>query len=901
MNIQSALNAELCVRLLTTLGHFVWQGALLGIVAALISVILKRRSATLRHNLYLAILCAMALCPVLTILAMGTGASPRQFDAAAMPAPNAQDETTPIAASPARAPEESAPVEIAAKPIHAGLEAAPVLPVDHSAEGSSAVWWRLDWRAYAPVVTAAYFAGVALLLIRLTVGLIGGGKLRRRSRPVTEGELLASLARGAESLGMRFAPALAFCEDVAVPTVVGVIRPMVLLPVAIASGFTPQQVEWLLLHELAHIRRWDHVINLFQRVVEAALFFHPAVWFVSNRIRVEREHCCDDVVVTLGGTAHEYAGALVTAAALCTGHGALARKSALAAVNKPRHLRARIERLLGGPGPSLRLGRGSWLAVAVVGVTAVLMFNVMASGTKADESASSGDESAAAASSAPVAEPAETPKAPLEDAAELLKLAQGEPAAPTPEATPDAPKPASAPAKPAVSKPDAEPAKDAKEASAEPEAPVVPSKSLVSDFDKLTPEVQELITQLDDPDWWLRKLAVQQLSEKNDPHAVTLLIPKLTDTDKRVQAAAAEALGKTADPRAIKHLVAVLEEKGDVANAAADALTHFPAEKVIPILRLAAADPDMRLGALNALARWDRPEVLEVLVSMLPSIMSAHQDNKVSALRFELARDFGKQLPDRVAEKLSEASKSPDAKIRIGVAELFAPAWQVRSQPETRSLDPASVVELLYQNPRAMDILTTLSNDPERDARAAAVDALGGVAAWDRNARRPPNAPALEALTKRLRDEDWSICAHAAKMLEAAGWQPSGPEDRAWSLVGLERPKDAASLGEAALEPLLHLLGSSRTNPYSFGGVSSRVTRPAKRGDPLLDDAIAALGEIKSQRAVPVLVELLKSEFETSAQRAARALAQVGGAAAADGLASALTASSEGVRWGCLD
>ena len=886
MNIQSVLDLDLCVRVLALLGHFVWQGAALGIAAALVSLALKRKSAALRHNLYLTILCAMALCPVVTFVISAPRPQHTQIGvmftiSEGVPAPADAVSSAPVLPGIANEPVNSAGAldeqsqNLPATPPSASPE--PVALVVPSVSPVAI----LNWRAYAPFIAAVYFLGVLLLLIRLAVGVIGGGRLRRRSRPVAEGELLASLARGAEALGMRFAPALAFCEGVAVPTVVGVIRPMVLLPVAIAAGFTPQQVEWLLLHELAHIRRRDHLINLFQRLVEAVLFYHPAVWFVSNRIRIEREHCCDDRVVTLGGTAHEYAGALVTAAALCTGRGTITTESALAAVNKPGHLRARIERLLGGPGPSLRLGRGSWLVAAVLGATAVLTFNVMASGGKANapvaptavatavvQPVATAVESAVVEPVATAVESAASAQSPQAEPTEPVKLAQeeSESAAPSAKAG-DASKPASPSA-------------------------AGPSKGLLPDYDKLAPEIQELVTQLDDPDWWLRKLAVQQLAERNDPHLVTLAIPRLSDSDKRVQAAAAEALGKAADPCAIKHLVAVLEQKGEVSDAAANALTHFPAEKVLALLKLAAADDDMRLGALNALSRWDRPEVLDILFAALPSVTTTREANSgsVESLRDALVAAWSKQSPEKSAEKLAEASKSLDARTRAGVAELYVPSLR-RNPRIADGVSPS--LETLYRNPRSVDILIPLLNDSDRDVRAVAVMGLAGMTMWSKGTGVTPAPPVVDAMSKRLRDRDWSICEYSAEVLEKAGWQPSGPEDRAWYLVGRLRSKEAVPLGDVAVDPLLHFLQSGKSNPFRF----TTPVRPAPRSSSLETDAISALGELKSQRAVPVLVALLKGPFGNPA---ASALGQIGGAAAADGLVSALAMATDDTRWACL-
>lgn len=81
---------------------------------------------------------------------------------------------------------------------------------------------------------------------------------------------------------------------------VGIVRPVILLPAALAAELSPGQLEMILVHELAHVRRWDNLVNLLQRVVESALFFQPAVWVVSAWVRQEREHCCDDAVLAAG-------------------------------------------------------------------------------------------------------------------------------------------------------------------------------------------------------------------------------------------------------------------------------------------------------------------------------------------------------------------------------------------------------------------------------------------------------------------------------------------------------------------------------------------------------------------------------------------------------------------------
>jgi GWxTD domain-containing protein len=95
-----------------------------------------------------------------------------------------------------------------------------------------------------------------------------------------------------------------------VPCVVGHLRPLILLPVGLLTSLPMEQIEAILLHELAHIRRHDYLVNMLQVAVESLLFYHPAVWWISRIMRAEREHCCDDAVVALGGDAYQYALAL---------------------------------------------------------------------------------------------------------------------------------------------------------------------------------------------------------------------------------------------------------------------------------------------------------------------------------------------------------------------------------------------------------------------------------------------------------------------------------------------------------------------------------------------------------------------------------------------------------------
>ena len=152
-------------------------------------------------------------------------------------------------------------------------------------------------------------AGVVALTLRLLGGWLLVRRLTRQARPLA-GPCDEVLARLARALRIRRAVRLLESSLVQVPMVIGGLRPMILLPIAALTGLPPGQLEALLAHELAHIRRHDYLVNLVQSAIEVLLFYHPAAWWASRVIRAEREHCCDDLAVRACGDRLTYARAL---------------------------------------------------------------------------------------------------------------------------------------------------------------------------------------------------------------------------------------------------------------------------------------------------------------------------------------------------------------------------------------------------------------------------------------------------------------------------------------------------------------------------------------------------------------------------------------------------------------
>jgi beta-lactamase regulating signal transducer with metallopeptidase domain len=163
--------------------------------------------------------------------------------------------------------------------------------------------------ALQPYALAAWLMGVTLFAVRLAAGALGIARLRRKLTP-----LPLDLASSVERLGRRLSidalPLVFLSKQVGEALAVGLVRPLVLIPAAWATEMPLPLLEAVIAHELAHVRRRDLWINLLQRVVETLLFYHPAVWWLSRRLRIERELCADELAVRATGRRLEYAEAL---------------------------------------------------------------------------------------------------------------------------------------------------------------------------------------------------------------------------------------------------------------------------------------------------------------------------------------------------------------------------------------------------------------------------------------------------------------------------------------------------------------------------------------------------------------------------------------------------------------
>ncbi|HYH83250.1 MAG TPA: M56 family metallopeptidase [Longimicrobium sp.] len=269
------------------------------------------------------------------------------------------------------------------------------------------VAWRVEVERFLPWLVAAWLAGVALLSARL---LGAWTRVRHLPRvgtapaPEPVRRLVRPLAR---ELRVAWPVEVLTSAAVHVPTVVGWMRPVILLPLSALTGIAPRHLELLLLHELAHVRRHDYLVNLLQAAAETLLFHHPAVWYVGGRIRAEREHCCDDVAARFG-TVREYIAALATMEEVRRGE-------LLAVAADGGSLLGRVLRLAERPARTGSPARAAGAAIGLL-ITALLAFTAL--GAASEPARGAGAPRAAARPSSrpdPLPAPA-TAGAPLDDA-----------------------------------------------------------------------------------------------------------------------------------------------------------------------------------------------------------------------------------------------------------------------------------------------------------------------------------------------------------------------------------------------------------------------------------------------------------------------------------------------------
>jgi beta-lactamase regulating signal transducer with metallopeptidase domain/HEAT repeat protein len=330
--------------------HSLWQGAVIAAAFAVLLLVTKSSSPALRYWAGLTALLAMVAVPVATA-----------FRSVEPPS------ATPgfVLEAPATEPGDAgAPLPVA--DVANENTAASAAITDNGLSTSILVSALQDAALRAmPWMVALWFVGLLLSSMRLLGGLIRTRRMTRVGVTPAGAALEARVRALAARIDLTRAVKVLESANENAPLVIGALRPVIVLPASLLTGLTPLQLDMLLVHELAHIRRNDFMTNLVQTVIDTLLFYHPAARWVSKRVREERENCCDDIAVTIcGGDARAYAETLLTL------EEARPDSYHLAAAARGGTLLRRVQRLIPGQPAHMELGP-IWIA-GVVTIAAAL-------------------------------------------------------------------------------------------------------------------------------------------------------------------------------------------------------------------------------------------------------------------------------------------------------------------------------------------------------------------------------------------------------------------------------------------------------------------------------------------------------------------------------------------------
>jgi len=367
---QGITDSPLIYRFACGLVHSAWEGLLIAAALALLLPTLRGRPSARYTAGWIALVLIACLVP-LTAWLVQEPSMPRAIASAAMirepRAPFVQEGALP---NPGNTNRLAAPASV--RPI------APVVPQREprilrfggaQPQHIGALITFDPWafvRQAAPWIVAAWLVGTVFLSLWRLGGWLYLQRLCHHGATPAAADVQAVLARLQERLGVSRAVRLLESTRVHVPAVVGWLCPAVLLPLGLLAGMSPEQVELILAHELAHIRRQDFLANLIQTAIETCLFYHPAVWWISRMLRIEREACCDDLVVACTGERLLYARALTRLAEIyVTFHGDRRRRLPVAADGGD--LLSRVRRIL-----ELPVADHRWTRPQLAGSIAVL-------------------------------------------------------------------------------------------------------------------------------------------------------------------------------------------------------------------------------------------------------------------------------------------------------------------------------------------------------------------------------------------------------------------------------------------------------------------------------------------------------------------------------------------------
>jgi beta-lactamase regulating signal transducer with metallopeptidase domain len=261
------ISPDIAQRLAGSLLHFLWEGAVVAMAAAVTLRLMARQRAEWRYAVSVTALLLMFVSPLVTFVFYAqTGAIARRL------------------------------LQLIGQDLVASMHSAGQV-------AANAAWTQ--W------IVALWIIGVGFCSARLAAGWTVSRRFMRLSSETIPRAVTELVDQIKERCGIQKSIRVVISRYIDTPSAMGWLRPAILLPVTAVTGLDEAQLRAVLAHEIAHIRRHDFIINALQRCVESVLFYHPAVWWLSGKIRSEREHCCDDLAIQVCGSRLLYAQALI--------------------------------------------------------------------------------------------------------------------------------------------------------------------------------------------------------------------------------------------------------------------------------------------------------------------------------------------------------------------------------------------------------------------------------------------------------------------------------------------------------------------------------------------------------------------------------------------------------------
>src|SRR5271156_5651252 len=278
----------------------------------------------------------------------------------------------------------------------------------------------MPWKSLLPAISIpgrwalfvflAWALGASVAMVRIAAGFWRLRQLRRGCTAIDATDLHPAVRKTVEAIGASRSVTITTSEDVRVPAAIGFWKRTIVLPAWALRELSPDDLNVILLHEFAHLRRWDDWTNLIQKMVRALFFFHPAVWWIENRLAVEREMACDDAVLAETSNPHGYASCLVSLLEKSLAHRLEPQRWSMvqAAVNRAREASLRLARILDHNRPkATRIWKPALGVVAVFSMVCLVALPHVPQFVAFDHMApSSGDQVDSAASQPSAFQPA---------------------------------------------------------------------------------------------------------------------------------------------------------------------------------------------------------------------------------------------------------------------------------------------------------------------------------------------------------------------------------------------------------------------------------------------------------------------------------------------------------------